>query len=320
MSGRTACGYIVAGDVRREAGAFADGFLETVMCASPGPDGEPCGACDGCRRVRGHVHPDVHFLSPEKKSRVISAEAMRSGLLAAVSSTSFCGGWQAGVVKWADCLNEASSNAFLKTLEEPPPDTLFLLLTDKPENLLPTIVSRCQRVDAGRPGAGLSGGDAEPVLAALSADGGDGPLARAAAAVRVCAALETLKERAESEIREETGRLAAESGIETGKDEYDALVSARYREYRRDLLVTMETWYRDIAAVKCGGPDAPLKNAAFRDTIAARAAALSAASCFANVEAVETLAVSFERNLPEAMAVSAAFDRISTGSRAGGAQ
>jgi DNA polymerase-3 subunit delta' len=64
-----------------------------------------------------------------------------------MSTTSFSGGWKVAVIYGADRMREEAANAFLKTLEEPPAKTMFLLLTDAPEGILPTIASRSQRID-----------------------------------------------------------------------------------------------------------------------------------------------------------------------------
>ena len=129
-AGRPANGYLVVGGVRGLGAELADRVL---------------------RHLYGDVdlaaHPDVHRLAPEKKSRIISVDAMREKLIAPMDMTSYQGGWKAGVVLGADRLKAEAANAFLKTLEEPPLQTLFLLLTERPEQLLPTIISRCQRVD-----------------------------------------------------------------------------------------------------------------------------------------------------------------------------
>ena len=130
-AGRPANGYLVVGGVRGLGGELADRVLRHLY------GGEADLA----------AHPDIHRLAPEKKSRIISVEAMRQRLIAPMEMTSYQGGWKAGVVLGADRLKAEAANAFLKTLEEPPKKTLFLLLTERPEQLLPTIISRCQRVD-----------------------------------------------------------------------------------------------------------------------------------------------------------------------------
>ena len=129
-AGRVANAYLLVGGVRGMAGELADRVLHLLF----GP---------GDLRV----HPDIHRLAPAKKTRIISVDAMRERMIDPMEKTTFMGGWKAGVVLGADRLKTESANAFLKTLEEPPPQTLFLLLSERPEQLLPTIISRCQRID-----------------------------------------------------------------------------------------------------------------------------------------------------------------------------
>ena len=86
------------------------------------------------------------MIEPEKKSRVIAVDAVRA-LNHRIQTSSFAGGWKVAVIKYADRLNDQAANAFLKTLEEPPARTLLLLLTDAPQSLLPTVVSRCPAAD-----------------------------------------------------------------------------------------------------------------------------------------------------------------------------
>ena len=143
-SGRPAHGYLIVGPVRGVGMELAMRILQTLFCSAPN---RPCGACERCRRVTERIESDIHWVFPEKKSRIISAEQIREKLIHEVTQTSLAGGWKVGVLVGADRLNEASANAFLKTLEEPPEKTLFVLLSDAPQQLLPTILSRCQRID-----------------------------------------------------------------------------------------------------------------------------------------------------------------------------
>ena len=92
---------------------------------------------------------------------------------------------------------------------------------------------------------------------------------------------------------------------------YDIVDSDGERKIRaRDLR---PVWFRDIAAVKCAGPDAPLAFPQYRDEYARRAAAMDAARCFANVEAMEALSESLARNVPQSAALAAAFANVATG-------
>ena len=309
-AGRPASGYLVVGGVRGMGGALADRVLRHLF-----GDGDLL------------AHPDIHRLAPEKKSRIISVDAMRTKLIDAVSMTSYQGGWKAGVVLGADCLNETSANAFLKTLEEPPPHTLFLLLTERPERLMPTIISRCQRVDL--PDARVRLLD-EPwrgrVIDILAAETLKGQVARAAAAMRLMAILEELKERAEELVDEEVEVADDGAGEEMSKEAREALVSSRYREFRGYFTATLMSWFRDLMALRAvppshsayddAGAGVPLVNETRRRVLETRAARLTRAMAFANVEAVEAFAASLERNLPEPALLGFLLDRLAFGTEA----
>ncbi len=307
-AGRPANGYLIVGGVRGMAAELAERVLRLLF---------------GAGDLR--AHPDIHRLAPEKKSRIISVEAMRTRLIDPMGETAFQGGWKAGVVYGADRLKTESANAFLKTLEEPPPQTLFLLLTEQPEQLLPTIISRCQRIDL--PDARARALE-EPyrgqVLDILASDRLKGATAKAAAAGRLNAVLEHLKAHATELVDAETEGVDEGPGEETGKEAYAALVAARYKDFRRDFTATLMGWFRDLMALVAAPPShvggdegddaVPLVNEARRGVLETRAAQLSLASACYNVEAVEAFAVSVDaRNMNELSALLFLMDRLRFG-------
>lgn len=154
-SGRPAHGYLVSGDIEKGR-ALAGMVLGKLF---PG---------DG-RLLDAHSHPDVIYLECEGKGRVITVDAVRERLVEPMSASSFSGGWKVGVVVGADRMRREAANAFLKTLEEPPPQTLFLLLTDSPDSILPTVLSRSQRIDLPLSDGVLEGDDYEAVSEAFAA-------------------------------------------------------------------------------------------------------------------------------------------------------
>jgi len=105
----------------------------------------PCLECTACRRVAAATHPDVNWLRPQEESRQIRIEQVRE-LSAELALTSHGGGYKVGVISPADALNRFAANALLKTLEEPPPRTLLILVASEPSRLPPTVLSRCQRL------------------------------------------------------------------------------------------------------------------------------------------------------------------------------
>ena len=306
-AGRPANGYLVVGALRGMAGELAERVLRLLF-------GE------GDLRA----HPDVHRLAPEKKSRIISVDAVRTRLVDPVGATAFKGGWKAGVIYGADRLKAEGANAFLKTLEEPPPKTLFLLLTDQPEQLLPTIVSRCQRIDlADAQSQALAEPYRTEVLDVLASDRLVTATAKAAAAGRLNAVLERLKQIAADEVEAEVDVADEGPGEETGKDAFSALVESRYKEYRADFIATLMGWFRDLMALVAYPPShsayddgergAPLVNEARRGVLETRAANLSLAFALRNVEAVEEFATSLSRNIQELPLLMFLMDRLRYG-------
>ena len=156
-TGRAAHGYLIVGDVRGNASELVMRILRKLFP-------------DAVEQVDAHGHPDVATLEPEGKARVITVDSMRDKIVEPMSEkTSYSGGWKVGVIYGADRMNQNSSNAFLKALEEPAPNTLYLLLTDMPEAVLPTIVSRTQRVDLPQTEISLAAADADAVAEAFAA-------------------------------------------------------------------------------------------------------------------------------------------------------
>jgi DNA polymerase III subunit delta' len=122
---------------------LATWLAQLVLCEHP--ERAPCFACTGCRRAGLLQHPDLLWLRPLEDSRQLRIEQVRE-LTAELSLTSHAGGYKVGVLTPADALNHFAANALLKTLEEPPPRTLLVLVATQPSRLPPTVLSRCQRL------------------------------------------------------------------------------------------------------------------------------------------------------------------------------
>jgi DNA polymerase-3 subunit delta' len=129
---------------------FARALAQSLLCADAGELGRPCGVCPGCRAFLAGSHPDYHLVAPEvdSKSGEIKVDAVRE-LIGREVLTSSSGGYKVILIDPADRLNRAAANSLLKTLEEPVPNTLMLLLTAAPHGLPATVRSRCQRLDFG---------------------------------------------------------------------------------------------------------------------------------------------------------------------------
>lgn len=130
---------------------FARALGALLLCRSP-QYGAACGICKSCLLLAAQAHPDSHWLAPEeagntlKGSRAIKIDQVRD-LVERMSQTAQQGGRKVATVAPPEAMNRNAANALLKTLEEPAGSALLILVSDMPGRLLPTIRSRCQRLD-----------------------------------------------------------------------------------------------------------------------------------------------------------------------------
>ena len=106
---------------------------------------ESCDSCSSCRKIAGYVHPDVMWVSPSGPKQVIGIDAIRR-VEQFTQLKSFEAKYKISVIERPEKLTKEAGNSFLKTLEEPPSNVIIILLTAFPDKVLPTIVSRCQRI------------------------------------------------------------------------------------------------------------------------------------------------------------------------------
>lgn len=119
-------------------------LAQQLLCERPAATGDPCLQCKSCLKIVHRVHPNLKLIVPDGTSHKI--ETIRD-LLRALVLKPFEDGCQVLILDEADKMTEAAANAFLKTLEEPPVDTLFILISSAPGRLPATILSRCQKVN-----------------------------------------------------------------------------------------------------------------------------------------------------------------------------
>lgn len=132
-------------------------FTQSLLCENPISEGLPCCECNSCHWFEQDSHPDFRIVQPDslsvsddigekeggkKPSREISVDQIRE-LANFANLSSHLGGYRVILIHPAESMNKNSANAVLKTLEEPTERLLFILVTHKPQHLLPTILSRC---------------------------------------------------------------------------------------------------------------------------------------------------------------------------------
>ena len=121
--------------------------------------GEGCGACVSCEKIAGGIHPDIVTLVREGAGQIVPIENVRTQVIARLGLPPHEADVRVFIIEEATAMAPPAANALLKTLEEPPARTLFVLCTSAPEQLLPTIRSRCQRVRFAAADAVAASGD-----------------------------------------------------------------------------------------------------------------------------------------------------------------
>ncbi len=156
--GRLASSFLFVGPVGIGKHRFALKLAEAFLCQThPEAMLDPCGSCAGCVQVRARTHPDLLLVAkPAEKSRLPlelligdKEHRMRQGLCHDIALKPYAGGRKIAIVDDADYLNPEGANSLLKTLEEPPPGSILILIGTSPAKQLPTIRSRCQVVRFG---------------------------------------------------------------------------------------------------------------------------------------------------------------------------
>jgi len=155
--------------------AFVESFAQSLLCEAVQADGHACGVCASCGWFVQYNHPDYRRVRPEmldgddageegeageekksaKASKTPSKEIKIDQIRALadfMNVSTHRAGKRVVVLYPAEALNTAAANALLKTLEEPPPQTMFLLSCNRLDRLLPTILSRCRKFALALPG------------------------------------------------------------------------------------------------------------------------------------------------------------------------
>lgn len=141
-SGRMPHALLITGPGEIGKSQFARAVAQRLLCASP-IGSQACGQCKQCLLFAAGHHPDFFNLIPEEPGKAIKVDEVRA-LGEFANRTAQQGGWRVALVAPAEAMNLNAANAFLKTLEEPGPSTLLLLVSQQPAAVLATVRSRCR--------------------------------------------------------------------------------------------------------------------------------------------------------------------------------
>ncbi|MDX2038922.1 MAG: DNA polymerase III subunit delta' [Isosphaeraceae bacterium] len=144
--GRPAHAYLFVGPEGVGKRTFARAFARALLCQRVSEaDFDPCGACPSCLQAAAGTHPDIHEVGKPEDKHELPISVIRD-LCLELGLKPASGKRKAAIIDDADDLNDEAANAFLKTLEEPPPGSVLILIGTSAELQLDTIVSRCRVV------------------------------------------------------------------------------------------------------------------------------------------------------------------------------
>lgn len=291
-SGRLAHAYLFTGPEGVGKRLMALALVRALFCPQQG-----CGTCVACRKVDHFNHPDLHLLEPEGAS--IKIEQVR-GIQREFSYRPLEAPRKVCLIEHPEKMQTAAANALLKTLEEPSGEALFILLSAHPEQVLPTIRSRCQPLPFGRLPAELLKKDlvrrleidetAGHLLAALS----EGSFRKALGRDR------DLFLGTRRDFLKQVTALSPGSVLPL----FDLSLSlAEDKERLPEFLEILEAFYRDVLLTLHGRPEDELVNIDLPDKIRRTAARETVASVLAKLEAIQTARHHLGRNVNRQLAM-----------------
>ena len=142
--GKVSHAYILNAPESSGKRMIAEAFAATLQCEKKGA--EPCGECHSCKQAASHNHPDIIYVQHEKPN-TIGVDDIRVQINQDIAVKPYSSPYKIYIVDEAEKMNVQAQNALLKTIEEPPAYGVILLLTTNADAFLPTILSRCIRLD-----------------------------------------------------------------------------------------------------------------------------------------------------------------------------
>ncbi len=267
--------YLLLGPEHIGKTTFAIDIAMAVNCEAKD---SPCGDCTSCRKILKSVHPDIFVIgldlinTPESKTKKeIGIDEIRK-IQQYASLPPYEGKYKIFIINGAELMSHEAANCLLKTLEEPSPNVLIFLLAADETNLLPTIVSRCQKIQL-QP---LSVKETQSIL--ISQFGVPEEKAREAAYLSEGRLGEALNVTNDEQLVEKRNRIVSEflPLLESGINQRFSYVS-QLEDDRKSAQGLLNIWlnlWRDLLLIKCASPDS-ITNIAFKPALERLAESLS---------------------------------------------
>ena len=242
--GKASHAYLFLGGAGAGKRLIANTFAKALQCEGSGM--KPCGNCRSCQAFDHKNHPDVIYFQALEKPPKYTIEDVRKQIVETVDLKPFQYDRKIYIIEKADTLNVQAQNALLKTLEEPPAHVMFLLLAERAEAFLPTILSRVVTMKI-RP---LSEETVAEHLMGTGLPEEESHTLAAYSQGRIGQALDLMEDEAFREMRQDIlGKLEALPSMAEGEA---YLMAKELEAYKSDLrfLDIMELWYRDLLTAK----------------------------------------------------------------------
>jgi DNA polymerase-3 subunit delta' len=256
--------FLLSGSPSLGKRTLATRFAQALLCEHP-VDGNPCFECGNCRRVLRDTHPDVSLFSLEEQSRLAGERGSKATTLTIETARSISaqaplrpmnGDWRFVIVDDAELLQPDAQEALLKTIEEPPPFLVLLLIASDREAMLPTIRSRCESFD-------LSAAAISEIEAFLLESGVEADLAATAAAFSNGAPGWAIRAAADTLLIEDSASVIEQAASWIESTDFDRVATAlalcdAISKQRAETLSVVEATaglWRDALLVRSGNSD-----------------------------------------------------------------
>jgi DNA polymerase-3 subunit delta' len=290
---RIAHAYLFAGPEGIGKRLMALALARALLCDK----GSGCGSCNACRKVDHNNHPDVHILNADGNS--IKIEQIRA-LQQQMSLRPLEGRYRFCLIDDAELLTTGAANALLKTLEEPQPQTVIVLVSSQGEKLLTTIRSRCQHLTFARlPRAEI----AEILQQRLEIDDTQ---ALVLAALSEGSFKKGLGQDRELFLKKRRKLIHSLSALSSGSNiqtlEFAEEISAD-KEILPSILDIFQAFYRDLLLLKMGRPESELVNIDLLETLTRQAQQVNTTDLLKKLEALTAARFHLQRNVNRQLAL-----------------
>ncbi len=311
--------YLLHGDTPEIRAEFASLIAQIVICPDKDDKGAPCSECKTCRQLSEQTYAELYTLAPTGKAWQIRVGEHRNPEPNTIRwfeeqfylTSIAVAGKKIGIIYDCDRMNTQSQNAFLKTLEEPPRDSLFILATGNPAALLPTTRSRCQSLILLENRCEFDFENSRALFAALNDlqfKAKNNMVLAEQCAAQIISITQNLKDSAAGRVETEwAAKLQYAQELEPPMRkrilaQFEAAAAGEYIRERNYFISAMHTCFAQTYLLSCGTPPEKLANPEIFDGLEIPAE-IDEKAAYQALEAVDKLLYELKFNVSEELAL-----------------